>query len=42
MPSGNSGGSARVVTFRALTLKLSIVVIFLLDGLLGWKHIKNP
>jgi hypothetical protein len=36
------GALAAWVSILSLALKLSIVVIFLLGGLLGWKHIKNP
>ena len=30
------------VTILALALKLAVAVIFLLAGLLGWKHINKP
>ncbi len=36
------GALAVWASILALTLKLSIAVILLLVGLLGWKHFKNP
>ncbi len=36
------GALAVWVTILALALKLSIAVIVLLGGLLGWKHFNNP